>query len=183
MKFVILDRDGVINEDSDNYIKSPAEWIPIDGSAQAIAQLHHAGFTVVVATNQSGVGRGYYSLDTLAAIHRKMEDHVRAAGGEIAAIFFCPHAPEDLCACRKPKPGLLDQINQHFNIDIQGAPVVGDSLRDLESGIARGCKPILVRTGKGRRTLAKGLPEALADVPVYDSLLDFTEHFLSREPI
>lgn len=181
MKLIILDRDGVINEDSDDFIKTPEEWIPIDGSAQAIAQLHQAGFVVVVATNQSGVGRGYFSLDTLTAIHQKMIEHVDAAGGKISGIFYCPHAPDDGCDCRKPKAGLIDQIITQFQTDVVNAPLVGDSLRDLECGIARGCFPVLVKTGKGKRTLEKGLPSELENLAVYDSLLDFTQNFLTQE--
>lgn len=180
MKLVILDRDGVINEDSDDYIKSPEEWHPIAGAAEAIARLNRAGYTVVVATNQSGVGRGYFSAATLDAIHRKMLDHVVAAGGEIDGIFSCPHAPEADCDCRKPRPGLIDQIAAHFRIDLRGVPLIGDSQRDLECGAARGCQPVLVRTGKGERTLAKGLPPALADIPVYASLPEFVDHFLKE---
>jgi D-glycero-D-manno-heptose 1,7-bisphosphate phosphatase len=181
MKLIILDRDGVINEDSDDFIKTPEEWVPIDGSAQAIAQLHQAGFTVVVATNQSGVGRGYFSIDTLTAIHQKMIQHVETTGGKISGIFYCPHAPDDGCDCRKPKAGLIDQIITRFKTDVVNAPLVGDSLRDLECGVARGCCPVLVKTGKGRRTLEKGLPSALANIAVYDSLLDFTQDFLAQE--
>lgn len=181
MKLVILDRDGVINEDSDDFIKNPEEWIPIAGSADAIAQLHRAGYTVVVATNQSGIGRGYFSLETLTAIHQKMNDHVAAAGGKISAIFYCPHGPDDGCDCRKPKAGLIDQIIAQFNTDVTDAPLVGDSLRDLQCGVLRGCKPVLVKTGKGARTLAKGFPDELDNVSIYASLLDFTRHFLAQE--
>jgi D-glycero-D-manno-heptose 1,7-bisphosphate phosphatase len=181
MKLIILDRDGVINEDSDDFIKTPEEWIPIDGSAQAIAQLNQAGFTVVVATNQSGVGRGYFSVETLNTIHQKMMQHVEAAGGKISGIFYCPHAPDDGCDCRKPKAGLIDQISTQFQTNVLNAPLIGDSLRDLECGFARGCLPILVKTGKGKRTLEKGLPAELKNIPVYDSLLDFTQDFLAQE--
>ena len=181
MKLVILDRDGVINQDSDDYIKSPAEWIPVPGSAEAIARLNQAGYQVVVATNQSGVGRGYYSLETLAAIHDKMREHIAAAGGELAGIFFCPHAPEHGCDCRKPAPGLIDQISAALETSVRGVPLVGDSQRDLECGVVRGCKPVLVRTGKGERTLEKGLPASLGDVAVYDDLSAFVADFLARE--
>lgn len=177
-KLVILDRDGVINEDSDDYIKSPAEWIPIPGSAEAIARLNKAGYTVVVATNQSGIGRHYFSLETLDAIHEKMLRHIEAAGGDLAGIFFCPHAPEDDCDCRKPKPGLIDQIREQLDIDTYGVPIVGDSLRDLECGVARGCVPVLVKTGKGMRTLDKGVPASLGNYAVYPSLADFVDELL-----
>ncbi|OMH39455.1 D-glycero-beta-D-manno-heptose-1,7-bisphosphate 7-phosphatase [Motiliproteus sp. MSK22-1] len=167
-KLVILDRDGVINEDSDNYIKSVDEWIPIPGSAEAIAQLSSAGYLVAVATNQSGIARNYFSLETLKAMHNKMEALVNAAGGHIDGIFFCPHGPDDRCQCRKPSPGLITQIEKHFGQSAEGAFIVGDSKRDLEAGLARGCTPILVRTGKGERTLAKGLD--IENVIIVDDL-------------
>lgn len=178
-RLVILDRDGVINEDSDAYIKSPEEWIPIPGAAEAIARLHHAGYRVVVATNQSGVARNYFSIATLDAIHRRMLEHVRAAGGDLAGIYFCPHGPDDGCDCRKPLPGLIDRIIADHG-DVRGVPLVGDSLRDLECGVARGCRPVLVRTGKGERTLAKGLPATLGEVAIYDTLPDFVSAFLAE---
>ena len=178
-RLVILDRDGVINEDSDDYIKSPAEWIAIPGSAEAIARLKQAGYTIVVATNQSGVGRGYYDMATLDAIHAKMFDTVNTAGGHIDAVFACPHTPADQCDCRKPLPGLLDQISAWLGSPVAGAWLVGDSLRDLECGLARACRPALVRSGKGERTLAKGLPTPLSNVPVFDNLADFANHLMS----
>lgn len=180
MKLIVLDRDGVINEDSDDYIKSPEEWIAIPGSAAAIARLNQAGYQVVVATNQSGVGRGYYDLATLDAIHDKMRDTVAAEGGEISGIFFCPHSPEEGCDCRKPKPGLIDQIQQAFNMDVSGCYIVGDSARDLVCGVQRACVPVLVRTGKGERTLAAGLPEEASDARIHDSLADFVEALLGE---
>jgi D-glycero-D-manno-heptose 1,7-bisphosphate phosphatase len=179
MALIILDRDGVINEDSDDYIKSPEEWIAIPGSAEAIARLNQAGYSVVVATNQSGVGRGYFDLDTLAAIHDKLCETVESAGGHIDGIFFCPHAPEDHCDCRKPKPGLIDQIMETFDTDVAGCVIVGDSARDLECGAQRGCQPVLVKTGKGQRTLAKGLDASLGNVPVYDDLAAFVDALLT----
>lgn len=153
-RVIILDRDGVINEDSDEYIKSPQEWIPIPGSLEAIARLHRAGWRVVVATNQSGVARGLFDIDTLMRIHEKMHRAVEEAGGRIEAVFFCPHGPDDACQCRKPRPGLLREIAARLRIDLKGVPVVGDSLRDLQAAQAVGAKPILVRSGKGLRTLA-----------------------------
>jgi len=152
---VILDRDGVINEDSDDYIKSVDEWIPLPGSIDAIAKLSRAGFDVVVATNQSGLGRGLFTLDDLEAMHQKLVGLVEDAGGRIAGIFYCPHVPEDDCDCRKPKPGLIDAIAEVMGEAVVGCPIVGDSLRDLQAGTARGCKPILVTTGKGAQTLTK----------------------------
>jgi D-glycero-D-manno-heptose 1,7-bisphosphate phosphatase len=160
MKLVILDRDGVINLDSDNFIKRPEEWKPIPGSLEAIARLNHAGFHVVVATNQSGVGRGLFDMTMLNAINDKMIDALAQVGGRLDAIFFCPHAAEADCACRKPKPGMFEEIGQRFNAPLRGIPSVGDSLRDLQASVAIGAQPILVLTGKGEKTLALGgLPE------------------------
>jgi D-glycero-D-manno-heptose 1,7-bisphosphate phosphatase len=169
MKCVILDRDGVINFDSDQFIKSPDEWKPIPGSLEAIARLNQAGYRVVVASNQSGVGRGLFDMATLNAIHAKMHKLTALAGGRIDAIFFCPHAADAKCACRKPKPGLFLEIGSRLHIDLKGVFAVGDALRDVEVALAVGARPILVRTGKGKRTLEGGqLP---ADVPVFDNLL------------
>ena len=176
-KLVILDRDGVINEDSDAYIKTVDEWVPIPGSIKAIARLSQAGYTVVVATNQSGIGRGYYDVATLDAMHARMRELVAAQGGEMGGIFYCPHGPDDGCDCRKPLPGLIDQIVTEYG-DVTGAPLIGDSLRDLQAGIARHCQPVLVLTGKGQKTLDKGLPENLGDVAIFDSLADFVDHTL-----
>ena len=152
LRLVVLDRDGVINHDSDDYIKNPDEWVPLPGSLEAIAALTQAGFSVVVASNQSGVGRGLFDQATLDAIHRKMIDAVTTAGGRLDGIFFCPHKPEDACDCRKPKPGLLRQIEQANRISLHGVPVVGDSARDLDAAKAVGARPILVRTGNGAAT-------------------------------
>ena len=160
MKLIILDRDGVINFDSAQYIKSPAEWKPIPGSIEAIAKLFQAGFRIVVATNQSGVGRGLFEMDTLNTIHEKMHKAVAAAGGRIDAIFFCPHAADDNCGCRKPKPGMYKRISECYNVRLEGVPAIGDALRDLQAAEASGCTPILVLTGKGEKTQAEGnLPE------------------------
>lgn len=152
MKLIILDRDGVINYDSAQFIKSPEEWKPIPGSLEAIAKLEEAGYRVVIATNQSGVGRGLFDMDTLNAINDKMIRMVGQAGGRIDAIFFCPHPADSPCECRKPKPGMFHQIAERFNVDLKGVPTVGDSLRDLHAGIAVGCTPYLVLTGKGTKT-------------------------------
>jgi D-glycero-D-manno-heptose 1,7-bisphosphate phosphatase len=160
-KLVILDRDGVINHDSTAYIKSPREWRPIRGSLEAIARLRKGGYRVVVATNQAGIGRGLFDMTTLAAIHARMTQHVSAAGGRLDAIFFCPHAAEAGCSCRKPQPGMLHEIVRRFGVDASQVSMVGDSLRDLQAAAAAGCRPILVRTGNGEKTLkAGGLPEA-----------------------
>jgi D-glycero-D-manno-heptose 1,7-bisphosphate phosphatase len=152
MKLVILDRDGVINYDSDLYIKSPDEWRPIPGSLEAIARLTQWGYRVVVATNQSGIGRGLFVMDKLNAIHDKMIKSVAQAGGRIDAVFFCPHTNADKCGCRKPKPGMLEEIAVRYNADLEGVPAVGDSLRDLEAAVAVGAQPMLVLTGKGKKT-------------------------------
>jgi len=152
MKLIILDRDGVINYDSDLYIKSPDEWKPLPGSLEAIARLTQWGWRVVVCTNQSGVGRGLFVMDTLNAIHDKMVRAVSQAGGRIDAIFFCPHTNADKCDCRKPKPGMFREIALRYNLDLAGVPAIGDSLRDLQAAQAVGAQPILVLTGKGQKT-------------------------------
>ena len=173
MKLIILDRDGVINFDSDEFIKSPDEWKPIPGSLEAIARLTQLGYHVVVATNQSGVGRGLFDMDTLNAIHEKMSKSVSQVGGRIDAVFFCPHTNGDNCACRKPKPGMLVDIANRFNTDPEGIPVVGDALRDLQAAAAVGAQPILVLTGKGKKTQADAtLP---ANTRVYANLAAVAE--------
>ncbi|MHB1678286.1 MAG: D-glycero-beta-D-manno-heptose 1,7-bisphosphate 7-phosphatase [Sulfuriferula sp.] len=160
MKLIILDRDGVINLDSDHFIKNPDEWKPIDGSLEAIARLNQAGYRVVVATNQSGVGRGLFDMAMLNAIHAKMHKAVASVGGRIDAIFYCPHAAEAKCACRKPQAGMYLEIAERFDISLVNVLTVGDSLRDLQAAVAVGAAPILVLTGKGSKTLAAGdLPE------------------------
>lgn len=167
-KLIILDRDGVINHDSDLYIKSPDEWVPIPGSLEAIARLNQWGYRVVVCTNQSGIGRGLFGMDTLNAIHDKMIKAIAQVSGSIDAIFFCPHTNADNCECRKPKPGMLKEIAARYNADLTGVPVVGDSLRDLQSAMAVGARPLLVLTGKGRKT--KSDPALPEDTPVFADL-------------
>lgn len=179
MKLIILDRDGVINQDSDAFVKNPDEWIALPGSLQAIARLTQADWKVVVATNQSGLARGLFDMDTLTAIHTKMRRELAAAGGSIDAVFLCPHGPDDNCTCRKPRPGMFEQIGLRYDIDLTGVPAVGDSLRDLQASSAVGCSPWLVQTGNGKKTLAKGgLPDntrvcedlsALADALLQDN--------------
>lgn len=184
MRLVILDRDGVINEDSEDYIKSAEEWIPIPGSMDAIARLCRADYRVVVVSNQSGVGRGLFTLDTLNKIHIKMLEHVHQKGGEIDAILFCPHTPEADCACRKPRPGMLRQLADRLKIKLYGVPLVGDSIRDLEAAVAVGALPVLVKTGKGERsaTLLDHSHHAnLGKVPVFDDLAGFAEGLLDGE--
>jgi D-glycero-D-manno-heptose 1,7-bisphosphate phosphatase len=178
MKLVILDRDGVINEDSDDYIKSPEEWKPIPGSLEAIARLNHFGFKVVIATNQSGLSRGLFTIDDLNAIHQKMRIELDRVGGQIEGIYFCPHGPDDGCSCRKPKIGLFKQISRRLSIDIEGVSVVGDSLRDLEAGSHAGCRPMLVLTGKGLRTLHAS-EAALSDTPVFPDLAAAAEAIIN----
>jgi D-glycero-D-manno-heptose 1,7-bisphosphate phosphatase len=167
MKLIILDRDGVINHDRDDFVKSADEFVPIDGSIDAIARLHKAGFTVVVATNQSGLARGKFDLDDLEAMHEKLTQLVEEQGGELSAIFYCPHSPEDNCKCRKPLPGMIDAIEAEFNISAEGFYFVGDSLRDMQAAVTKGCKPILVKTGNGEKTLAQPADANLqTDAPI-----------------
>ena len=156
VKLIVLDRDGTINHDSDQFIKSPDEWRPIPGSLEAIARLNHAGYRVVVATNQSDIGRGLFDMATLNAIHDKMHRALSHVGGRIDAIFYCPHTADATCDCRKPKPGLLREAGRRFNADMQGLPVIGDGLRDLQAAESVGSQPMLVLTGKGERTLREG---------------------------
>ena len=166
MKSIILDRDGVINFDSDQFIKSPEEWRPIPGSLQAIAKLTQAGYGVIVATNQSGIGRGLFDMATLNAIHSRMHKAVTQAGGRIEAIFYCPDTADSNSHCRKPNPGMFQAIAERFNVLLEGVPAIGDGLRDLQAAAAVGAQPMLVLTGKGERTLAEGdLPEATQVYP------------------
>lgn len=168
-RIVVLDRDGVINRDSPDFIRSPAEWQPLPGSLAAIASLSAAGIPVVVASNQSGVGRGLFDLATLAAIHARMTTAVREAGGELAGIFFCPHHPDEGCDCRKPRPGLLRRIERELNCRLSGQPAIGDSLRDLEAAAAVGARPVLVRTGNGAGCEAEAR-RRWPDLAVHDDL-------------
>lgn len=169
---IVLDRDGVINRDSEDYIKSPDEWIPIPGSLEAISLLHRAGYRVVVATNQSGLARGLFDEITLARIHQKMVDLVEAEGGYIEGVFYCPHGPDDGCDCRKPRAGLLRKIGSEFQTDLANCYLIGDSLRDLQAASSAGLLPILVRTGKGTETESHLFETGLPDIPVFDDLLD-----------
>jgi D-glycero-D-manno-heptose 1,7-bisphosphate phosphatase len=177
LKLVILDRDGVINFDSDQYIKSPAEWRPIPGSIEAIARLHQGGWRIAVATNQSGIGRGLFDMATLNAINDKMMEMVFRQGGRIDALFFCPHTAAEGCGCRKPRTGMLEEIGARFHTDLKGVPLVGDSLKDLQAADAVGAQPLLVRTGKGTRTQADGsLPRRTL---VFDDLAEATRHLIA----
>jgi D-glycero-D-manno-heptose 1,7-bisphosphate phosphatase len=184
MKLIILDRDGTINEDRDDFVKSPDEWVPIPGSLEAIARLNHAGWHTVVATNQSGLARGLFDLATLNAIHAKMNRALAEVGGRIDAVFFCPHGPDDNCSCRKPRPGLLKMIGERYGVPLRETYAVGDSLRDLQAGVAAGCAPHVVRTGKGAllddaalRSLRKSVPHAV----VHADLAAFAQQLIQRE--
>jgi D-glycero-D-manno-heptose 1,7-bisphosphate phosphatase len=158
MKLCILDRDGTINHDSDDYIKSPQEWEPLSGALEAIAKLNHAGWHVVVVTNQSGLGRGLFDVASLNAMHAKMHTMLAAVGGRVDAVFYCPHVPEDGCNCRKPKSGLFEQIAERYGLDLKDTPAVGDTVRDLVAATATGCKPHLVLTGKASVLRGQALP-------------------------
>ncbi len=174
MKLVILDRDGVINFDSAQFIKSPAEWKPIPGSLEAIAKLNQSGYRVVVATNQSGIGRGLFDMDTLNAIHEKLHKSLLAVGGRLDAVFYCPHTRDSSCECRKPKPGMFKRISETLNVNLKDVPAVGDSLRDLEACAAVGCRPILVNTGKGEKTREEGnLPDGTLFFPDLAAAVDW----------
>lgn len=181
-KLIILDRDGVINKDSDAYVKSEAEWIPLPRSIEAIVALNNLGYQVVVATNQSGLGRGLFELDDLEAMHAKLCNLVEEAGGQLSGIFYCPHTPEDNCDCRKPKAGLLNAIETELNISVDGVFFVGDSLRDLEAGLTKQCTPVLVKTGKGEKTLQKLHNDnhpLLNTLAIFDDLFSFSQSVLS----
>ena len=184
MKLVILDRDGTINEDRDDYVKSPEEWIPVPGALEAIARLNHAGWHTVVASNQSGIGRGLFDMATLNAMHLKMHQMLAKHGGRIDAVFFCPHTPADDGECREPMPGLFKQIGERYGVDLGLVPVVGDVLRDLQAGTQVGCEPHLVRTGKAARMGEAEIADLCAKVPgttVHADLGAFAEWLIERE--
>ncbi|MFM7658978.1 MAG: D-glycero-beta-D-manno-heptose 1,7-bisphosphate 7-phosphatase [Burkholderiaceae bacterium] len=175
-KLVILDRDGVINFDSDEYIKSPAEWRPIPGSLEAIARLNQHGYQIAIATNQTAVARGLIDMRMLNSIHQKLHLSALAVGAHINAIFFCPHAADEFCDCRKPRPGMLTAIGKRFGINLRGVPMVGDALRDMQAAFEVGCSPYLVRTGKGEKTLQTGgLPPG---TQVFSNLASVVEQLL-----
>jgi D-glycero-D-manno-heptose 1,7-bisphosphate phosphatase len=170
LKVIVLDRDGVINHDSDAYIKSAEEWHPIEGSLEAIARLNHSGYTVAVASNQSGLARGYFNVEALAAMHKKMDDKLAKIGGRIDAIFYCPHGPDDGCSCRKPKPGMLLEIGQRFNVPLKDVVFIGDSVSDIKAASNALAKAMLVRTGKGLKAEKILQVEGGKSVPVFDDL-------------
>lgn len=180
MKLVILDRDGVINYDSAEFIKNPDEWQPLPGSMEAIANLNQAGFRVVVATNQSGIGRGLFDMSALNAMHEKMYRLLAQAGGRVDALFFCPHTADANCECRKPKTGLFQEIARRYHIDLKGVPAIGDARRDVEAARTAGALPVLVRTGKGRATLEEGLPY---EVSVFDDLARAVTWILGQKTV
>lgn len=182
MKLVILDRDGTINEDSAEYVKSPAEWQPLPGALEAIARLNHAGWHVVVATNQSGLGRGLFDVAALNAMHAKMHTLLAAVGGRVDAVFYCPHAPDEGCHCRKPEPGLFEQIGERYGIDLSGVPAVGDTPRDLLAAATAGCEPHLVLTGKAAMLRGRALPDGYpADTMVHQDLAAFAEYLVMQD--
>lgn len=181
MRLAILDRDGVINEDSCDFIKTPEQWVPVPGSLEAIARLCRAEYRVVIVTNQSGVGRGLFSLDTMNKINMRMFELINQKGGEIDAVLFCPHARDAGCECRKPKPGMFHELARRLKVNLTGIPAVGDSIRDIEAAAAAGAKPVLVRTGKGENTLEairRDGDERLKQVPVFDNLAAFVDHHM-----
>jgi D-glycero-D-manno-heptose 1,7-bisphosphate phosphatase len=181
-KLVILDRDGTINVDSLDYIKSADEWQPLPGALEAIARLNHAGWHVVVASNQSGLGRGLFEVSELNDIHAKMHQQLANVGGRIDAVFYCPHSPDEGCGCRKPAPGLFEQIAERYGVHLKGVPAVGDSARDLVAAVAVGCEPHLVLTGKGEAYRGRSLPESFpAQTQVHADLAAFVDDLLARE--
>ena len=181
MKLVILDRDGTINSDSDEFVKTPEEWLPLPGALEAIARLNHAGWHVVIASNQSGLGRGLFDVVSLNAMHAKMQKLLAVQGGRIDAVFFCPHTAEEKCHCRKPEPGLFEQIGLRFGVQLAGVPTVGDSLRDVVAGAAAGCEPHLVLTGKSEKYRDSALPAGLPPgTLVHRDLSAFADFILQR---
>ena len=182
MKLVILDRDGTINSDSDDFVKTPDEWMPLPGALEAIARLNHAGWHVVIASNQSGLGRGLFDVATLNAMHAKMNKMLAAVGGRVDAVFYCPHAADEGCRCRKPMPGLFEQIGERYGVDLKGVPVVGDSTRDLVAGVTVGCEPHLVLTGKGAAYRSQALPASFpAGTRVHEDLAAFADYLVALE--
>ncbi len=179
IKLIILDRDGVINQDSDAYVKTAEEWAPIPGSIDAIVRLSRAGYTIVIATNQSGLGRGLFDINALDAMHSKLAGLLLPFNVAVAGIFYCPHNPKDYCGCRKPASGLLDQIAKKWDTSLAGVPLVGDSLRDLQAGLTHQCVPILVRTGKGAETekiLRQQEEVVLQQANIFDDLAQAADH-------
>ena len=182
MKLVILDRDGTVNEDREDFVKTAEEWIPLPGALEAIAKLNHAGWHILIASNQSGLGRGLFDVGALNAMHTKMHKMLAAVGGRVDAVFYCPHAPDEGCACRKPRPGLFEQIGERLGVDLPGVPTVGDSARDLQAGAAAGCEPHLVLTGKAAAWRDQGTPpDCPPGTVVHLDLMAFANFLLARE--
>lgn len=182
MKLVILDRDGTINEDSAEFVKAPEEWAPLPGALEAIARLNHAGWHVVIASNQSGLGRGLFDVAMLNAVHAKMNKMLAAVGGRIDAVFYCPHTTDDKCRCRKPGPGLFEQIGERYGVELNDVPMAGDAVRDLIAGATAGCEPHLVLTGKGAAYRNRPLPDTFpAATRVHADLAAFADFLIARE--
>jgi D-glycero-D-manno-heptose 1,7-bisphosphate phosphatase len=182
MKLCILDRDGTINEDSADFVKSADEWRPMPGALEAIAKLNHAGWHVVVATNQSGLGRGLFDVAALNAMHAKMHTLLAAVGGRVDAVFYCPHTPDEACHCRKPEPGLFEQIGERYGMDLKGMPAVGDSARDLIAAYAAGCQPHLVLTGKSESFRDRPLPDTIPpNAIVHHDLEAFADYLIAHQ--
>ncbi|WP_395702041.1 D-glycero-beta-D-manno-heptose 1,7-bisphosphate 7-phosphatase [Aquabacterium sp.] len=184
VKLVILGRDGILNEYRDDHVKAPAEWQPIDGALEAVARLNHAGWHTVVATNQSGIGRGMIDMASVNAVHAFMNQRLMAVGGRVDAVFFCPHTPEDQCDCRKPQPGLMREIGKRYGIDLRQVPMVADTLRDLQAAHAASCEPHLVLTGRAASLNPEQLAQICAQVPgtvVHPDLAAFAEYLLRRD--
>ncbi|PCK08887.1 MAG: D-glycero-beta-D-manno-heptose-1,7-bisphosphate 7-phosphatase [Alteromonadaceae bacterium] len=180
-RWLVLDRDGVINHDSDDYIKNADEWLAIPGSLEAIARLNQAGYHVLVASNQAGIGRGLFQQQDLEAMHQKMHRLLATAGGRIRGVYYCSHHPDESCQCRKPKTGMLDSMERDHKISLKGCSFVGDSEKDLQAAITKGCTPILVRTGKGERTLQRIAGKTqYRNLAIFDNLSDFAD-FLLKE--
>jgi D-glycero-D-manno-heptose 1,7-bisphosphate phosphatase len=186
LKLVILGRDGILNEFREGHVTAPEEWVPVAGALEAVARINHAGWHVVVATNQSGIGRGMIDMSAVNAVHARMHQELQTQGGRIDAVFFCPHTPEDHCDCRKPKPGLLLDIGHRYGVDLDTVPVVGDTLRDLQAASAAGCEPHLVLSGRARGLDDEALQQLLAQAPgarVHDSLGAFADFLLQRDHV
>ncbi|KPN71998.1 D-glycero-beta-D-manno-heptose 1,7-bisphosphate 7-phosphatase [Neisseria sp. 83E34] len=181
MKLIILDRDGVINHDRDDFVKSVDEWVPLEGSMDAIAFLTEAGYTIAVATNQSGIGRKYFTVQELTEMHNKMHKLAQQAGGQIDGIWFCPHTAEDNCTCRKPQPGMVNDIIDRFDAKPEETYMVGDSLRDLQAIERAGGKPILVLTGKGKKTLSEQGDQLPEQTQIFDDLMAFSQYMMQLE--
>ncbi len=183
---VILGRDGVLNEFREGHVTAPEEWVPVPGALEAVARLHQANYHVVVATNQSGIGRGMIDMAAVNAVHARMHEMLQAQGGRVDAVFFCPHTPEDDCDCRKPKPGMLLDIGRRYGVDLTAVPVVGDTLRDLQAARDAGCEPHLVLTGRARGLAGEPLQQLLEQAPgarVHEDLNAFVDFLLSRADI